>query len=110
MPTFIAATPSGLQRIPAPAGTRKTEEYRPDLPHRVHRGQELLVGLRELELVQQELHALDGVELGERLAEEPHLLQLVLLEEQLFFPGARLLDVDRGEDPLVHEPAVEMDL
>src|SRR5437667_2163791 len=78
--------------------------------HRVHRGQEFLVRLRELELVQQELHALHGVELGERLAQEPDLLELVLLEEQLFLPRPRLLDVDRGEDPLVHQPAIEMDL
>src|SRR3989442_1764028 len=79
------------------------------LPHGVHGGEELLVGLGELELVQQQLHPLDGVELRQRLAQEPDLLQLVLLEEQLFLARARLLDVDGGEDALVHEAPVEMD-
>src|SRR3989441_12704525 len=113
MPTFIRATPSGAPRIPALTRTRKNPSPASPpggSPHRVHRGQELLVRLRELELVQQELHALHGVELGERLAQEPDLLELVLLEEQLFLPRARLLDVDRREDPLVHEPAIEMNL
>src|SRR5207247_7505702 len=104
IPTFTVATPSRTTRIPAPGRTRKT------LAHRVHRSQELLVGLGELELVQQELHSLDRVELGQRLAEEPDLLELVLLEEQLFLPGPGLLDVDRGEDPLVHQPAVQVAL
>src|SRR6266545_1763118 len=113
MPTFIRVISSGAPRIPAPARTRKTPRIpaQPgESPHRVHRGQEFLVRLRELELVQQELHALHGVELGERLAQEPDLLELVLLEEQLFLPRARLLDVDRREDPLVHQPAIEMNL
>src|SRR5499426_1433967 len=110
MPTFTVATPSRSPRIPAPAETRKTPGRAPGLAHRMHRGQELLVRLGELELVQQELHPLDRVELGERLAKEPDLLQLVLLEEQLFLPRARLLDVDGREAPLVHQPAVEMDL
>src|SRR5882672_7765506 len=109
MPTFTVATPSRPPRIPASAGTRKTEASA-HLAHRMHRGQEFLVRLGELELVQQQLHPLDGVELGERLAKEPDLLELVLLEEQLFLPRARLLDVDGREDPLVHQPAVEVDL
>src|SRR4029450_10038734 len=89
--------------------TKDTSPARLKLAHRVHRGEELLVGPGELELVEQELHPLHRVELGERLAEEPDLLELVLLEEKLFLPGARLLDVDGREDALVHQPPVEMD-
>src|SRR2546423_5804674 len=48
--------------------------------HAVHGGQELLVGLGLLELVEQELHGLDRVELREGLAKQPDLLELVLLE------------------------------
>src|SRR2546425_11230165 len=58
------------------------------LPHRVHGGQELLVALRLLQLVEQELHRLHRIELGQRLAEQPDLLQLVLLQQQLFLAGA----------------------
>src|SRR5262245_14835902 len=42
----------------SPGRSTQNLGIRPRLPHRVHRGQELLVGLRELELVQQELHPL----------------------------------------------------
>src|SRR5580765_732038 len=94
----------------SPGRNTQNRGIQPRLPHRVHRGQELLVGLGELELVQQELHALDGVELRECLAKEPDFLKLVLLEEQLFFPGPRLLDVDSRKDALVHQPAVEVNL
>ena len=37
-------------------------------------------------------------------------LQLALGHQQLFLAGARLVDVDRREDALVHQLAVEMDL
>src|ERR1700675_3448746 len=76
----------------------------------IHLVQEVLIGLGELELVEQELHRLDGVELGQRLPKQPDLLQLVLLEEELFLAGAGLLDIDRGEDALVHEAPVEVHL
>src|SRR5262247_2902097 len=74
----------------------------------VHLGEEVLVRLGHFELVQQELHGLDGVELAQRLPQEPHLLKLVLLQEELLLPGAALLDVDGGEDPLVHEAPVQV--
>src|SRR3990172_971665 len=60
------------------------------LPELVHRGQELLVGLRQLELVQQELHALHGIQLREDFPEEPDLRELVLLQQELFLPGPGL--------------------
>src|SRR6266542_7051113 len=72
-----------------------------DLAQLVHLVEEVLVGLRQLELVEQELHRLDGLQLGERLAEQADLLELVLLEEQLFLACPRLLDIDRREDALV---------
>src|SRR5947208_10066999 len=80
------------------------------LPQAVHGGQELFVRLGELELVEQQLHGFHGVQLGERLAEEPDLLQLVLLEQELFLPCAGLFDVDGRENALVHQPAVQVDL
>src|SRR5262245_3339629 len=75
----------------------------------VHLVQEVLVALRQLELVQQELHRLDRIQLRERLPEEPDLLELILLEQQLLLAGSRLLDVDRREDSLVHLAPVEVD-
>src|SRR5262245_49425998 len=103
--------PTSLERPSGYQMMGSLERSRPwTLAHRVHGGQELAVGLGQLELIEQEFHGLDRIELGERLAEQPHLLQLVLLEEQLLLSRARLLDVDGGEHPLVHETAVEMDL
>src|SRR5215813_4479013 len=80
------------------------------LPHLAHGAQEVLVGLGQLDLVEEELHGFHGVELGQGLAEQPDLLKLVLLQEELLLAGARLLDVDGGEDALVHEAAVEVHL
>src|SRR5205814_5265846 len=65
---------------------------RPALRELIHLVQEILVALRQLELVQQELHRLHRIQLRERFPEEPNLLELVLLEQQLFLAGARLLD------------------
>src|SRR5262249_42174654 len=108
------SAPNGARRRSAGesegASPLRSEERRSPppspLPHRMHRGEELLVAARLLELVEQQLHGLDGVQLGQRLAQEPDLLQLVLLEQQLLLAGAGLLDVDRREDPLVHEPPI----
>src|SRR6185369_8054910 len=108
---------AGLDDLPAGAGDRRVHIVRmnahlhellllkspqdiTDLAHRVHGGQELLVAAGLLELVEQELHGLDRIELGQGLAEQPDLLQLVLLQQQLLFSGARLLDVDGREDAL----------
>src|SRR5215510_15488092 len=82
---------------------QRVRRDRRSLPHLAHGAQEVLVGLGQLDLVEQELHGFHGVELGQGLAEKPDLLELVLLQEELFLTGARLLDVDGGEDPLVHE-------
>src|SRR5215831_7190709 len=105
--TNPALPTAGSNLVPSPRSGRRD---RRGLPHLAHRAQEVLVGLGQLDLVEQELHGFHGVELGQGLAEEPDLLELVLLQEELFLAGARLLDVDGGEDPLVHEAPVEMHL
>src|SRR5262245_18319519 len=105
----LCTTPRPISRAGIAPRSTAHRPSGPDLPHRMHRGEELLVATRLLELVQQQLHGLDGVQLGQRLAQEPDLLQLVLLEQQLLLARAGLLDVDRREDPLVHEAPVEMD-
>src|SRR5262245_4090957 len=79
------------------------------LPELVHLIEEVLIGPGQLELVQEELHGLDRVQLGQGLPEQPDLLELVLLEEQLLLARACLLDVDRREDPLVHQAPVQVD-
>src|SRR5204863_7268062 len=80
------------------------------LPQGRHRVEKVLVRLGHADLVDEELHPLHGVELGERLSEEPEPLELVPLDQELFLPRPRLLDVDRREDALVHQPPVQLDL
>src|SRR5574341_2147044 len=110
MPTFTSATSCEDFKNTSPGTKTQKAQGLAGLPHAVHGREEFAVRLRELELVEQELHRLHGVQLGEGLAQEPDLLELVLLEEQLFLARARLLDVDRREDALVHEPTVQVDL
>src|SRR5204863_466504 len=101
---------SGYQHLRESAKNPKTSVPGTRLPHAVHGGEELLVALGLLELVEEELHRLDRIQLRERLAQQPDLLELVLLEQELFLPGAGLLDVDRREDALVHEASVQVHL
>src|SRR5262249_8652702 len=76
----------------------------------IHRVEELLIRLRSADLVVQELHRLDGVELSEELAENPDAIQHVARQQQLLFPRAGARDVHRWEHALVHQAPVEVDL
>src|SRR5699024_7720678 len=73
-------------------------------------GEELVVRLGLAQPVDEELDALLGVEGREDAAQLPHDLQLLLREEDLLTPGAGGVDVDRGEDPAVRQPPVELEL
>src|SRR3990167_8966359 len=75
----------------------------------VHRGEEVLVGLGILHLVEEEFHRVDRAHLQQDPAQDPHLAELVLGDQQLFLAGAGLADVERGEDALVGDLAVEDD-
>src|SRR3954451_10654460 len=75
----------------------------------VHAREEVLVGLGVLHLVEQELHRVDGAHLHQDPAQHPHLAERALLDEQLFLAGAGLADVQRREDALVADLAVEDD-
>src|SRR4051812_32956155 len=76
----------------------------------VHASKEVLVGLGVLHLVEQELHRVDGAHLHQDPAQHPHLGEDVLLDQQLLLAGAGLADIERGEDALVGDLAVEHDL
>src|SRR5262249_47766569 len=75
-----------------------------------HRLQELAVARRAVELVAEEFHRFHGVELGQELAQDPNAVQRRRRDEELLLACARARDVERREDALVHQPAVEMDL
>jgi hypothetical protein len=75
-----------------------------------HGVEEVLVGLGLAELVDEKLDRLDLVHLAEDLAQDPDAVEVSLLDEELFLPGARPADINGREDPLVDEPAVEVDL
>src|SRR3954469_15400005 len=76
----------------------------------IHRGEEVLVGLGVLHLVEQELHRVDRAHLHENAAQHPHLGERTLIDQQFLLAGAGLADVERGEDALVGDLAVEHDL
>src|SRR5205085_7380211 len=61
----------------------------------VHRSEEILVRLRVLHLVEEELHCVDGAHLHQDAAQDPHLGERALLDQQLFLAGAGLADVQR---------------
>src|SRR2546428_768760 len=75
-----------------------------------HGREEVLVGLGLRHPREQQLHRLYGRERREDLAEDPHAIQILFRDQQLFLPRAALLDVDRGEDAAVGELPIQMDL
>src|ERR1044071_6239402 len=58
----------------------------------VHAGEEVLVGLGVLHLVEEELHRVDRPHLHQDSAQHPHLGEDVLLDQQFFLAGAGLAD------------------
>src|SRR5438876_5904260 len=76
----------------------------------VHRVEELLVRLRALDLVVQEFHRLDRVQLGEELAQDPDAVEHVARQQQLLLPRPRARRVHGREHALVHQAPVEVDL
>src|SRR5215217_4997344 len=75
----------------------------------IHAGEEVLVGLGVLHLVEEELHRVHRAHLHEDATKHPHLGENVLLDEQLFLASAGLADIQRREDALVGDLAVEDD-
>src|SRR5262249_10799464 len=97
------------KRVPVPETRGPKQRWR-RVGSLAHRLQKVAISLRSLELVLQEFHGLDRVELGEELPEDPHTVEHALPEEQLLLARARAADVDRREHALVHQAAVEVDL
>src|SRR3974390_3298023 len=92
-----AATTSG---VIAPCSARSA----------LHRAKELVVGLRVLHLVDEELDRGELVHRVQQLAQDPDLLQLVLRGDQLLLARAGAVDVDRRIDALLSDAPVEVDL
>ena len=65
-----------------------------------HGVEEFGVALGGLDLVEQEFHRIDVIHAVKQLAQDPHLLQYVGLEQQFLAPGAGAIDVDRRIDAL----------
>src|SRR5262245_34699289 len=68
------------------------------------------VGLGVAHLVDQELRRGQLVHWVQQLAQNPDLLQLVRLRDELLAARARAVDVERGVDALLGDAAVEVDL
>src|SRR5215203_4602448 len=69
----------------------------------VHRVEELGVALGLAQLVLQELDGIDDAHRVEDAAKDIHLLERVLVDQQLLLAGARAGDVDGREDALRSE-------
>ena len=76
----------------------------------VHGIEELVVVLGLAHLVQEEFHRIDGAHRVEDTAQDPHLLQRVLVDQQFLLAGAGFLDVDGREDAFVGDLAFHDDL
>src|SRR5947208_3616981 len=72
-----------------------------------HRREELVVRLGALEPLEQELDRLDRRHVGQEVAEQVHLVELFLGEQDLFLAGAGPLHVDRGEGATLGDATVE---
>src|SRR5271167_1483605 len=92
------------------ASSLRAQRSNPDLPSSIHRVEEFGVALRFLELVDQELEAVDGAHRGQNAAQYPHLRQDTAIDEQFLLASAGFGDVDRREGALVGDLAVENDL
>src|SRR5438445_6906145 len=75
-----------------------------------HRIEELLVALRPAHLAEEELHRVDHVEGVQQLTQDPDAVELLVVHEQLLLARAGAVDVEAGEDALLHQLAVEHDL
>src|SRR5262245_32906407 len=75
-----------------------------------HRVEEVLVPLGAPDLVVEELHGLDGVELRQQLPQDPDPVQHLARHQQLLLPGPRARDVHGREHAPVHQAPVEVDL
>src|SRR5215510_11247395 len=74
-----------------------------------HRRQEFRIGFGLLQSFEDKLHLLDRRKRVEHAAQYPDSVEVFLWDQQLFLARAGFLQVDRREDALVRELAVEMD-
>lgn len=76
------------------------------LAHGVH---EILVGFGRAHFVQQKFHTVDGRHGSKNFAQNPHAVEHIVGQQQVFLAGARAVDVDGGEDAFFRKVAVEVD-
>src|SRR5258706_4176128 len=74
-----------------------------------HGVEKVAVVLGDANLVDQELGGLEIVHRVQQLAQYPHLLKYLRLDEQFLAARAGTIDVDRGENALLVHSAVEVD-
>lgn len=72
----------------------------------VHGFKEFFIALGPMHLVQQELHGFHHAELGQHLAQDPDAIEIFFRDQQFFFSGSGLVDIDGRENALVHEAPV----
>src|SRR5205085_3932445 len=75
----------------------------------LHRGQEFGVRLGLAEAFEDDFHLLDGRERVQDAAHDPDAREVFFADQEFLFARAGALDVNRGEEAFINEPAVEMD-
>src|SRR2546421_1019117 len=76
-------------------------------PSNPHRRKQRIIRLMLLEHIQQRRHALGGLHVGQMPPQGAGGVELRGIEQEFFFPGARLRDVQRGIDPLIGQIAIQ---
>src|SRR5690625_3082931 len=76
----------------------------------LHRVEELVVGLGFLDLVEKDLDGREFVHRVQQFAQDPDLLQIRRLHQQLFSTSAGAVDIDGGINPLLRDAPVEVQL
>src|SRR3954454_21258125 len=96
--------------LESPAAASSVLAVATDVRGLLHLHQELEVGLGLLHLLEQQLQRLLHLERMQHPAQLPDDLELLGRHEDLFLASARCIDIDRREDALVRELAVELEL
>lgn len=74
----------------------------------VHGDQKFFIAPGISHAVLEEFHGLDRIHVGKMASEDPHPLERILAQKQIFFPRAAGLEVDGRPDASVGDLAVEL--
>src|SRR5262249_42176005 len=102
--------PQRIRFMPTTPSCRRARTAAAEESSSVHRAEEVRVRLGRSHVLENDLHRVDGREGVEDLPQRGDPDQVLRPQKQLLLPRAGLVDVQAGEDALLHQLAVEDDL